>query len=87
MKQRRTKVDEIKKKTNFESMVKLFQEYDEPSPAATPRRARLPQQPQTPITPQRHPGPFPNSQANTPAPATLQAHLTRMLPLHSLPWC
>jgi len=76
MRKRRTKVEEIKKKTNFDSMVKLFQDYDEPSAAATPLRRRLPQQQQTPVTPQRHPGPVPNSQVTTPVPATLQAQLT-----------
>jgi len=79
MRKRRTKVEEIKKKTNFDSMVKLFQDYDEPSAAATPLRRRLPQQQQTPVTPQRHPGPVPNSQVTTPVPATLQAQLPRML--------
>ncbi|KAF9445216.1 hypothetical protein P691DRAFT_805977 [Macrolepiota fuliginosa MF-IS2] len=79
MKQRRAKVGEIKKKTNFDSMVKLFQEYDEPTPGATPLRRRLPQQQQqqrTPVTPQRQPGVVPDPQFQTPMPVALQAQLT-----------
>ncbi|KAF5363377.1 hypothetical protein D9756_000011 [Leucocoprinus leucothites] len=73
MKQRRTKVDEIKKKTNFDSMVKLFQEYDEPPPGATPLRRRLIAN-QTPVTPRRQGAPPGNFQS--PVPPTLRAQLT-----------
>lgn len=75
MKQRRTTVEEIKKKTNFDSIVKLFQEYDEPSTSTTPLRRRLPQG-QTPVTP-HPPGRVPISQPQTPVPSALQAQLTR----------
>jgi hypothetical protein len=79
MRQRRTKVEEIKQKTNFDSMVKLFQEYDEPPPGATPLRKRLPPN-QTPVTPQ-HRGQPPSS-FQTPVPPTLRAQLTRVYNSH-----
>jgi len=53
-KERRDKVEEIKKKTNYYSTRDLIQRYDEPSPA-TPLRPRvIPGQP-LPITPQHQP--------------------------------
>ncbi|KAJ3569166.1 hypothetical protein NP233_g5230 [Leucocoprinus birnbaumii] len=73
MKERRAKVDEIKKKTNFDSMVKLFQEYGEPPAGATPLRNRLVNN-QFPVTPQRQ-GATPGN-PQSPVPPTLQAQLT-----------
>ena len=79
MKNRRDKVEEIKKKTNYYSTRDLLQKYDESSPS-TPLRQRLtPGQP--PSTPQGRP--IPNNGKilpQTPAPPTsgLQSHLSRM---------
>jgi endoplasmic reticulum junction formation protein lunapark len=76
MKERRDKVEEIKKKTNYYSTRDLIQRYDVASPA-TPLRPRVnPGQP-LPITPQQHP--FLNS-INTNGKAVnpaLQAQLSR----------
>lgn len=72
MKQRRIKVDDIKKKTNFDSMVKLFQEYDE-LPRAKPLRERVMSR-QDPVTPRRQDAALGRSSM----PPTLQAQLTRM---------
>jgi hypothetical protein len=79
MRQRRSKVEEIKKKTNFDSMVKLFQDYDEPSASATdatPFRRRAPHG-QGPVTPEHRPTIDPSSQLQTPVTTALQAQLTR----------
>lgn len=79
MRQRRSKVEEIKKKTNFNSMVKLFQEYDEPSTgttSATPLRRHVLHN-QGPTTPQPRPAVGPISQPQTPVTTALQAQLTR----------
>jgi len=79
MRQRRSKVEEIKKKTNFDSIVKLFQEYDEPHANAqgvTPIRRRAPPG-QSPVTPEKRPAIDPTSQLQTPATTALQAQLTR----------
>ncbi|KAL9713275.1 hypothetical protein Ac2012v2_004516 [Leucoagaricus gongylophorus] len=70
MKQRRIKVDDIKKKTNFDSMVKLFQEYDE-LPRAKPLRERVMSR-QDPVTPRRQDAALGRSSM----PPTLQAQLT-----------
>lgn len=80
MKERRDKVEEIKKKTNYYSTRDLIQRYDEPSPA-TPLRARINLGQTLPVTPQNQP--FPNNingKASAPAvtPA-LQAQLSRAL--------
>ncbi|PBK63480.1 hypothetical protein ARMSODRAFT_963091 [Armillaria solidipes] len=54
MKEQRTKVEEIKKKTNYYSTRELLQRYDENSPASSPLRQRIVVQPQgTPGTPTR----------------------------------
>jgi len=79
MKERRDKVEEIKKKTNYYSTRDLIQRYDEGSPA-TPLRPRVnPGQP-LPVTPQQHP-PQNNINTNTKAvnPA-LQAQLSPITP-------
>ncbi|XP_006456963.1 hypothetical protein AGABI2DRAFT_212194 [Agaricus bisporus var. bisporus H97] len=81
MRQRRSKVEEIKKKTNFNSMVKLFQEYDEPSTgttSATPLRRHVLHN-QGPTTPQPRPAVGPISQPQTPVTTALQAQLTPVL--------
>ncbi|RDB19836.1 Protein lunapark [Hypsizygus marmoreus] len=61
LKQQRSKVEEIKKKTNYYSTRELIQRYDEPtsSPAL---RQRLVPGPTQPSTPQRQP-PFPNGKS------------------------
>lgn len=78
MKNRREKVEEIKKKTNYYSTRDLLQKYDESSPS-TPLRQRLtPGQP--PSTPQGRPIPNNgNIVPQTPAPPSsgLQSHLSR----------
>jgi endoplasmic reticulum junction formation protein lunapark len=77
MKERREKVEEVKKKTNYYSTRDLIQRYDETSPA-TPLQLRVnPSQP-LPVTPQQQ-QPFPNNmnsngKAVNPA---LQAQLSR----------
>ncbi|KAK0499435.1 hypothetical protein EDD18DRAFT_1151180 [Armillaria luteobubalina] len=54
MKEQRTKVEEIKKKTNYYSTRELLQRYDENSPASSPLRQRIVAQSQgTPGTPTR----------------------------------
>ncbi|KAK0443975.1 uncharacterized protein EV420DRAFT_1575786 [Desarmillaria tabescens] len=54
MKEQRTKVEEIKKKTNYYSTRELLQRYDESSPAPSPLRQRIVAQPQgSPSTPTR----------------------------------
>ena len=78
MKERRDKVEEIKKKTNYYSTRDLIQRYDEPSPT-TPLRSRVNPGQSLPVTPQRQP--FPNNthlNGNPPGvnPA-LQAQLSR----------
>ncbi|RXW18256.1 hypothetical protein EST38_g7596 [Candolleomyces aberdarensis] len=74
MKQRRDKVEEIKKKTNYYTTRDLLQKYDESAPNETPLRKRNPavsppQPPQfaTPQQPQFGPGPGPNAQTPVPA--------------------
>jgi hypothetical protein len=84
MKERRDKVEEIKKKTNYYSTRDLIQRYDEGSPA-TPLRPRVnPGQP-LPVTPQQRP-PQNNVNTNTKAvnPA-LQAQLSRTSIFSDLP--
>ena len=77
MKERREKVEEVKKKTNYYSTRDLIQRYDESSPA-TPLQPRVnPGQP-LPVTPQQQ-QPFSNnlsSNGKTVNPA-LQAQLSR----------
>jgi hypothetical protein len=76
MKERRDKVDEIKKKTNYYSTRDLIQRYDETSPS-TPLQPRVnPGQP-LPVTPQQQRIPHninSNGKAVNPA---LQAQLSR----------
>ncbi|TFK33254.1 hypothetical protein BDQ12DRAFT_691308 [Crucibulum laeve] len=89
LKQQRSKVEEIKKKTNFYSTRDLIQKYDDSTPMNTPLRQRIVLgQPQL-VTPQRMParpaGPpntDPNSAFQTPARPnpSLQAHLTPSTP-------
>lgn len=74
MKQRRAKVEDIKKRTNFDSMVKLFQEYDELPPGAKPLRERATSK-QNPVTPRRPE----TALGKSSMPPTLRAQLTRML--------
>ncbi|KAJ2931055.1 hypothetical protein H1R20_g6037, partial [Candolleomyces eurysporus] len=84
MKQRRDKVEEIKKKTNYYTTRDLLQKYDESAPNETPLRNRNPAAsptPQfaTPQQPQFRPIPGPNVQ--TPAPAKpLDPRLTALSP-------
>ena len=80
MKERRGKVEEIKKKTNYYSTRDLIQRYDEPSPA-TPLPPRVILGQPSPATP--HSQPFskntnPNGKATGMSPA-LQAQLSRAL--------
>ncbi|KAF9535207.1 hypothetical protein CPB83DRAFT_755476 [Crepidotus variabilis] len=81
MKQRREKVDEIKKKTNYYSTRDLLQKYDEAAPASsTPLRQRFPAGQAPPVTPQRPPVAIPNNgNLQTPPSAALQAHLSRKI--------
>ena len=77
MKERREKVEEVKKKTNYYSTRDLIQRYDETSPATPPQLRVNPGQP-LPVTPQQQ-QPFPNNmspngKAVNPA---LQAQLSR----------
>jgi len=79
MKNRRDKVEEIKKKTNYYSTRDLLQKYDESSPS-TPLRQRLPVG-QPPSTPQGRA--IPNNgkivpQTPVPPSSGLQSHLSRM---------
>lgn len=74
MKQRRAKVEDIKRRTNFDSMVKLFQEYDELPPGTKPLRERVMSK-QNPVTPRRQG----TALGRSPMPPTLRAQLTRML--------
>lgn len=76
MKERREKVEEIKKKTNYYSTRDLIQRYDETSPA-TPLQPRVnPGQP-LPVTPQQQ-QPFPNNiNTNEKVNPALQAQLSR----------
>ncbi|KAG5642493.1 hypothetical protein DXG03_002717 [Asterophora parasitica] len=73
LKQQRTKVEEIKKKTNYYSTRDLLQRYDEPT--ATPGiRQRLIPAPSQPNTPQRPPLPQNgNSLFQTPSPLNPQS--------------
>ncbi|EAU82556.1 hypothetical protein CC1G_12136 [Coprinopsis cinerea okayama7 len=73
MKQRRDKVEEIKKKTNYYSTRDLLQKYDDVTPAETPLRRRNPPVPQNPFatpkpgTPQLDGRPLPvDPRLNTP---------------------
>ncbi|KAG7447810.1 uncharacterized protein BT62DRAFT_930854 [Guyanagaster necrorhizus] len=67
MKERRTKVEEIKKKTNYYSTWELLQRYDENSPASSPLRQRIVAQPQgSPSTPTRPISNAESSALNTP---------------------
>jgi hypothetical protein len=71
MKERREKVEEIKKKTNYYTTRDLLQKYDESAPSETPLRRRNPALPPpsqlaTPQQSQFRPIPGPNTQ--TPAP-------------------
>ena len=77
MKERREKVEEIKKKTNYYSTRDLIQRYDEISPA-TPLQPRVNPVQSLPVTPQQQ-QPFPNN-INTNGKAVnpaLQAQLSR----------
>jgi hypothetical protein len=66
MKQRREKVEDIKKKTNYYSTRDLLQKYDESSPGSPgPLRHRVPASHQVPATPQR---PVQQSQVNNTPP-------------------
>ncbi|KAK7453453.1 hypothetical protein VKT23_011725 [Stygiomarasmius scandens] len=79
LKQQRTKVEEIKKKTNYYSTRELLQRYDEPSPSNSPLRQRsVPPQPQ-PSTPQRQPATI-NNQTLTPVSPALRAQLSPSSP-------
>ena len=76
MKERRDKVEEIKKKTNYYSTRELIQRYDDGSPA-TPLRPRINPGQALPVTPQQPPLPNSinaNGKAVNPA---LQAQLSR----------
>ena len=81
MKERREKVEEVKKKTNYYSTRDLIQRYDEASPATPPQLRVNPGQ-SLPVTPQQQ-QPFPNnlnSNGRTLHPAlnpALQAQLSR----------
>ncbi|KAF8804825.1 hypothetical protein BYT27DRAFT_7258855 [Phlegmacium glaucopus] len=81
-KERRDKVEEIKKKTNYYSTRDLIQRYDEPSPA-TPLRPRvIPRQP-LPTTPQHQPflnNINPNVGKSSGVNPTLQAQLSPTTP-------
>ena len=59
MKERREKVEEIKKKTNYYSTRDLIQRYDETSPA-TPLQVRVNPGQSLPVTPQQQ-QPFSNN--------------------------
>lgn len=86
LKKQRAKVEEIKKKTNYNHTRDLIQKYDEASPSATPLRPRFGPVPpgglqQTPV--QRRPVPVNGAPImQTPGPgapsAALQNHLTCM---------
>ncbi|KAF8886949.1 hypothetical protein BD779DRAFT_1528850 [Infundibulicybe gibba] len=68
LKQQRSKVEEIKKKTNYYSTRELLQRYDE-SPVASPIRQRVAPASNQPNTPQRQqPVPTPNSGAKPQTP-------------------
>jgi len=84
MKERRDKVEEIKKKTNYYSTRDLIQRYDDGSPA-TPLRPRINPGQALPVTPQQPPLPNSintNGKAVNPA---LQAQLSPITPLSLLP--
>ena len=87
MKERREKVEEIKKKTNYYSTLNLIQRYDETSPA-TPLQARVNPGQLLPVTPQQQ-QPFSNNistngKAVNPA---LQAQLSRAFDPSFLLFC
>ena len=77
VKERREKVEEVKKKTNYYSTRDLIQRYDETSPA-TPLQPRVnPAQP-LPVTPQqRQPPPINMSSNGKTINPALQAQLSR----------
>jgi len=68
MKQQRSKLEEIKQKTNYYSTRELLQKYDEASRGQLPQRKRVPQTPSAVPTPQKLPQPHAavNSPGNTP---------------------
>jgi endoplasmic reticulum junction formation protein lunapark len=74
MKERREKVEEIKKKTNYYYTRDLIQRYDESSPS-TPLQPRVNPGRLLPVTPQQQ-QPFPNTNGKVVNPA-LQAQLSR----------
>ena len=78
MKERREKVEEIKKKTNYYSTLNLIQRYDETSPA-TPLQPRVNPGQSLPVTPQQQQRPFPNniSTNGKAVNPSLQAQLSR----------
>jgi endoplasmic reticulum junction formation protein lunapark len=82
LKQQRTKVEEIKKKTNYYSTRNLIERYDDASDSPLRRRPVAGQQGQGvlvsgPATPQRQPQP--SMQAQTPA---LPSHLSTLSVAH-----
>jgi len=84
IKERREKVEEVKKKTNYYSTRDLIQRYDETSPA-TPLQPRVITGQPLPVTPQQQPFPnnmSPNGKAVNPA---LQAQLSPISPFLSQP--
>lgn len=80
LKQQRTKVEEIKKKTNYYSTRDLLSKYDDGTPANSPQRP-IPGGLQTQQnTPQRQPFPGKNRDPlRTPASQTAQPQRQRML--------
>ena len=78
VKERREKVEEVKKKTNYYSTRDLIQRYDETLPT-TPLQPRLQPGQSLPVTPQQQ-QPFPNNNPSTNGKAlnpALQAQLSR----------